>query len=85
MHQNESGNSSWKTGAHSKQIEVNSTLSSVQDMLREVKDNMEADELLNAHKKTLIARGYLLRAHGTFEKKRKEKQSQIISILRAEQ
>jgi len=74
MHQNESESSSWKTDAHSKQVEVSSTLSSVQDMLREVKDNMEAGELLDAHKKTWMARGYLLRVHDTFEKKRKEQQ-----------
>lgn len=74
MHQNESESSSWKIDSHSKQVEISSTLSSVQDLLREVKDNMEAGELLDAHKKTWTARGYLLRVHGIFEKKRKEQQ-----------
>jgi hypothetical protein len=72
IHQNESESSSWKTDAHSKQVEVSSTLSSVQDLLREVKDSMKAGELLDAHKKTWMARGCLLRVHDTFEKKRKE-------------
>jgi hypothetical protein len=72
MHQNESESSSWKIDSHSKQVEISSTLSFVQDLLREAKDNMEAGELLDAHKKTWMARGYLLRVHDTFEKKRKE-------------
>lgn len=72
MHQNESESSSWKIDSHSKQVEISSTLSSVQNLLREAKDNMKAGELPDAHKKTRMARGYLLRVHDTFEKKRKE-------------
>ncbi len=72
MHQNESESSSWKIDLHSKQVEISSILSSVQNLLREAKDNMEAGELLGAHKKTWTARGYLLRVHDTFEKKRRE-------------
>jgi len=72
MHQNQSESSSWKIDSYSKQVEISSTLSFVQDLLREAKDNMEAGELLDAHKKTWMARGYLLRVHDTFEKKRKE-------------
>ena len=72
MQQNESESSSWKIDSHSKQVEISSILSSVQNLLREAKDNMEAGELLDAHKKTWTARGYLLRVHDTFEKKRKE-------------
>jgi len=72
MHQNESESSSWKIDSHSKQLETSSILSSVQNMLREAKDNMKAGELPDAHKKTWMARGYLLRVHDTFEKKRKE-------------
>lgn len=74
MHQNESESSSWKIDSRSKQVEISSILSSVQNLLREAKDNMEAGELLDAHKKTWTARGYLLRVHDTFEKKRKEQQ-----------
>ncbi len=72
MHQNESESSSWKIDSHSKQVEISSILSSVQNLLREAKDNMKATELFDAHKKTWTARGYLLRVHDTFEKKRKE-------------
>ena len=73
MHQNESESSSWKIDLHSKQVEISSILSSVQNLLREAKNNMvEEDELLGAHKKTWTARGYLLRVHDTFEKKRRE-------------
>ncbi|TEU05136.1 hypothetical protein E3I90_04965 [Candidatus Bathyarchaeota archaeon] len=72
MHQNESESSSWKIDSHSKQVEISSILSSVQNLLREAKDNMKAGELFDAHKKTWTARGYLLRVHDTFEKKRKE-------------
>lgn len=72
MHQNESESSSWKIDSHSKQVEISSILSSVQNLLREAKDNMKAGELFDARKKTWTARGYLLRVHDTFEKKRKE-------------
>lgn len=72
MHQNESESSSWKIDSHSKQVEISSILSSVQNLLREAKDNMKASELLDAHKKTWTARGRLLKVHDTFEKKRKE-------------
>jgi len=72
MHQNESESSSWKIDLHSKQVEISSILSSVQNLLREAKDNMEAGELLGAHKKTWTARGRLLKVHDTFEKKRRE-------------
>jgi hypothetical protein len=72
MHQNESESSSWKIDSHSKQLEISSILSSVQNLLREANDNMRAGELPDAHKKTWMARGYLLKVHDTFEKKRKE-------------
>jgi len=72
MHQNEPESSSWKIDLHSKQVEISSILSSVQNLLREAKDNMEAGELLGAHKKTWTARGHLLKVHDTFEKKRRE-------------
>ena len=72
MHQNESESSSWKIDSHSKQLEISSILSSVQNLLREAKDNMKAGELPDAHKKTWMARGNLLRVHDTFEKKRRE-------------
>ncbi len=72
MQQNESESSSWKVGPYPKQVEVSSTFLTVQELLREAKNNVEAGELLDAHKKTWTARGYLLRVHDTFEKKRKE-------------
>jgi hypothetical protein len=41
-----------------------------QDLLKEAKDNLNAENFHEAHKKTWMARDYLLRIHDFFEKRR---------------
>jgi len=74
MHQDESESSSWKLNPHPKQLEIGPLLISAQDLLKEAKDSFEADELREAHKKTWMARGHLLRVHDFFEKKRRKEE-----------
>lgn len=71
MHQDTTETSSWKTRSRSKQVDIGFTLSSALRLLQEAKDDMKMGELVNAHKKTWMARGYLLSVHNAFEKKRK--------------
>jgi hypothetical protein len=74
MHQDETESSPWKTNPKPKQVEIGPLLISAQDLLKEAKNSFEADELHEAHKKTWIARGKLLRVHDLLEKKlRKDK------------
>ncbi len=69
MHQDETESSSWKLNPKSKQVEIGPLLISAQDLLNEAKNSFEADELHEAHKKTWMARGQLLRVHDFLEKK----------------
>jgi len=71
IHQDESGGSSWKLDLRSKDVEVDSVLASTRDLLEEVESKIEAGELREAHKKTWMARGYLLKLHNFFEKRTK--------------
>ncbi|MFQ5836577.1 MAG: hypothetical protein ACE5HG_01865 [Candidatus Bathyarchaeia archaeon] len=71
MRQDETESSSWKLNPHPKQLEIGPLLITAQDLLKEAKDNFEADELHEAHKKTWMARGHLLRLHDFLEKKRR--------------
>jgi hypothetical protein len=74
MHQDETESSQWKINPKSKQVEIGPLLISAQDLLKEAKNSFEADELHEAHKKTWMARGQLLRVHDLLEKKlRKDK------------
>ena len=69
MHHDETESSSWKLNPKSKQVEMGPLLISAQDLLKEAKNSFEADELHEAHKKTWMARGQLLRVHDLLEKK----------------
>ena len=75
MHQDESESSSWKLGLPSKEVEIDSILASTRDLLEEAKSKIKAGELREAHKKTWMARGYLLRLQEFFEKRRKLKKA----------
>jgi non-homologous end joining protein Ku len=55
-----------------KQPKIESLLASTQDLLKEAANSLEADDLKEAHKKTWIARGQLLRIHNLFEKKQRK-------------
>ena len=75
IHQDESGSSSWKLGLRSKDVEVDSVLASTRDLLEEAESKIEAGEIHEAHQKTWMARGYLLKLQEFFEKKRKLKRA----------
>lgn len=70
MHQDETPSASWKLNLLAKQFEVGPTLVVAQDLLKEAKDSFEAENFHEAHKKTWMARGHLLRIHDFFEKRR---------------
>lgn len=70
-HQDESEGSSWKLGLHSKEVEVESILASTRDLLEDAESKIKDGGLREAHKKTWMARGYLLRLQEFFEKKKK--------------
>jgi len=72
MHQDETESSSWKLGPHPKQLEIEPLLVSAQDLLKQAKNSFKAEELHEAHKKTWMARGHLLRLHDFLEKKRRK-------------
>ena len=67
----ETQSSSWKLPPI-KQPKIESLLASTQDLLKEVAESLEADDHKEAHKKTWIARGQLLRIHDLFEKKQRK-------------
>ena len=69
MRQDENPSVSWKLDISSKQVEVGPTLMLAQDLLKEAKDNFEAENFREAHKKTWMTRSHLLRVHDFFEKK----------------
>ena len=71
MHQDESESSSWKLSLRSKDVEIDSVLASTRDMLKEAEGKIETGKVREAHKKTWMARGYLLRLQEFFEKRRK--------------
>jgi hypothetical protein len=73
MHKDEKRNSSRKLPS-SKQLEIESLLTSVQSLLKEAIEHLEADDLNETHKKTWIAKGQLLRLHDFFWKKQKKAQ-----------
>ena len=75
MHQDESESSSWKLGLRSKEVEIDSVLASTRNLLEEAESKIKAGELREAHKKTWMARGYLLTLHEFFEKRRKLKKT----------
>jgi len=68
IHQDETESSSWKLDPHSKQVEIGPLLISAEDLLKEAKESFEADDLHEAHKKTWMAQGHLLRIQEFFEK-----------------
>jgi hypothetical protein len=63
--------SSWKLDLRSKQVEIGPLLVSAQDLIKEAKNDLDADGLLEAYKKTWMARGYLLKVSDIFQKAQK--------------
>jgi len=70
QHQGEIETSSWKTSSHSKEVEIEPTLSSARDLLKEAKSNIEASDVHEAYKKTWMARNHLLKVQEALEKKK---------------
>ncbi len=75
MHQDESRSSSWKLDLRLKDVEVDPVLASTRNLLEEAESKIEAGEIREAHQKTWMARGYLLKLQEFFEKKRKLKKA----------
>jgi hypothetical protein len=69
----ESHSSSWKLHS-SKQLEIEFLLDSTQTLLKEAQKSLEVDDFREAHKKTWIAKGQLLRLHNLFRKKQRKAQ-----------
>ena len=58
--------SSWNSSFSTKKIELEPSLKHAQDNLKEAKKDIEANDLSNAHKKTWVARSYLLKVQDIF-------------------
>lgn len=71
IRQNEHQSHSWKIDLKSKQLEVAPVITSTQELLQKAKVSFENGDLLEAHKKIWMARGYLLKVQNVLEKKRK--------------
>jgi len=67
--------SSWKLDLRSKQVEIGPLLVSAQDLIKEAKSKMDGDGLLEAYKKTWMARGYLLKVSDILQKAQKKSES----------
>jgi hypothetical protein len=62
---------SWKLDLRSKQVEIGPLLVSAQDLIKEAKSDLDTDGLLEAYKKTWMARGYLLKVSNILQKAQK--------------
>jgi len=67
--------SSWKLDLRSKQVEIGPLLVSAQDLIKEAKNDLDADGLLEAYKKTWVARGYLLKVSDILQKAQKKSEA----------
>ena len=72
IHQDETKSSSWKLDPPPKQLEIEPLLTSAQNLLKQAKNSFKTEELHEAHKKTWMARGHLLRLHDFLEKKQRK-------------
>lgn len=65
--------SSWKLDLRSKQVEIGPLLVSAQNLIKEAKNDLDADGSLEAYKKTWMARGYLLKVSNVLQKAQKNR------------
>jgi len=70
LRQNEQSHS-WKVDLKSKEFEVAAVITSTQELFQKAKTSFENGDLLEAHKKIWMARGYLLKVQNILEKKHK--------------
>jgi hypothetical protein len=71
LRSNEAESFSLKHKSSSKPLEIKPALNSALDILKEVKNNVENDDLTEAYEKAWKARDYLRKMQEIFEKKRK--------------
>ena len=62
----------WRSNPRLKKIGVGSVLVVVQDLLKEVDKHMKEENLLEAYKKTDVARRYVLKVQRDFARKKRE-------------
>jgi len=72
---------SWKFSPNLKNMEVGPALTLAQEFLKEAEGNIRADNFQEAHRKTWMARGYLLEVQGTLEKGRRGGEKSLPSPL----
>ena len=70
--QNEKDKSGWRINPKRKKYEVGQTLVTVQSLLNEAEKHMESKKLLDAYKKTYIARHHILKVQEDLAKKKRE-------------
>lgn len=68
-------NRSWKLDLRSKQVEIGPLLISTRGLLEEAKNVLDAGKILEAYKKTWMARGYLLKVSEILQKTQKKQNS----------
>jgi len=72
---------SWKFSQNPKNVETGPALTLAQELLEEAEGNIRTDNLQEAHRKTWMARGYILGVQEIFEKRRKSGETALPSSL----
>jgi hypothetical protein len=73
MYPEETSSSSWKPPS-TKKPEIDSLITSAQNLLKEAAKSLESGGCIEAYKKTWMARGQLFRIHDFYEKKQRNAQ-----------
>jgi len=68
-----------KFSLNPKNMETGPALTLAQELLEEAERNVRTGNLQEAHRKTWMARGYLLEVQGTFEKRGKSGEKSLLS------
>jgi len=71
----------WKISLNPKSMEMGPALTLAQELLKETEGNIKTGDFLEAHRKTWMARGYLLEVQGIFEKRRRDGEKSLPSPL----
>ncbi len=69
----------WKFSLNPKNMEMGPALTLAQELLKEAEGNIRTGDFLEAHRKTWMARRYLLEVQGTFEKRRRSGKKSLSS------
>jgi len=73
--------SPWKFSLNPKNMEMGPALTLAQELLKEAEGNIRTGDFREAHRKTWMARGYLLEVQGTLEKRRRYGEKSLPSPL----